>query len=328
MRNKLNALFLILTLALLFLSAPALAGSPPDYGRKASWLSLPDKPKKGVDVFWVYPTVYQGKDMVADLHDPQMKRAAEHTLQAQAAVFKPLADIFAPLYRQCNMDVLKLAPDQKEDSLAMGLQDIEAAFDYYLEHLNRNRPFILAGHSQGSDQLLKLLKKRLVDTGLRKRLVAAYVVGWSVTSNDLTQNPHLKMCRNPRQTGCVISYNCVAKGYEKAAPTILKGAIALNPLTWSTGPEPAPASKNLGAVFVDEDGSTKVIPRFTPARVAGGALIVDPADKSLLTHMPFGPGVYHNYDYSLFFDNLRQNAADRIENMKNPAAGNGASKGN
>ena len=314
MRSKLAYLFPILVLILT--AAPALAETTPDYSQRQCWLRLPEKPARGIDVFWVYPTVYSGQNITADLHDPQMNRDAKNTLQTQAAVFAPLADIFAPLYRQCSLKALKLPPDQQEESLATGFKDLEAAFDFYLQHLNRERPFILAGHSQGANQLLKLLKKRLAEPGLRKRLVAAYIIGWSVTHQDLAQYPHLKLCRSPRQTGCVISYNSVANGHGQKAPTIIKGAVALNPLTWSTDPEPAPAGLNLGARFVAGDGSNKTISHFTSARVSGGALIVDPADTSLLTEMPFGPGIYHIYDYALFFENLRQNAAGRIEAFK------------
>ena len=316
MRNKLNYLFLLFILALFSPALPAPAAQAADYGQRQYWLSLPDKPAKGVDVFWVYPTVYQGKKHISDIGDAQMKRAAARTLQTQAAVFAGSADIYAPLYRQCGLEALKLSPEEKERALDAGFQDLQAALDYYLTHLNRGRPLILAGHSQGSNQLLKLLKKRLGDKKLRKILVAAYVIGWSVTSQDLVQYPHLRLCNTPRQTGCVISYNSVAEGYANAAPTIIRGAIAVNPLTWNTAPGQAPASANLGAVFVAADGSRKLVPRFTPARVEGGALMVEPKEPELLTQMPFGPGVYHAYDYSLFFENLRRNAAQRIEAFK------------
>ena len=316
MRAKLTAVFISLVLVLFSLAPPAWSEPAPDYGQRQCWLSLPEKPAKSADVFWIYPTVYQGGKPVADFDDPQMKRAARYTLQSQAAVFADCADIYAPLYRQVGMKALKLAPPEKERALSTGARDIQAAFGYYLKHHNRGRPLILAGHSQGAEQLLKLLKKRLAEDGLRKLLVAAYVVGFSVTTSDLAQYPHLKMCRGPRQTGCVISYNSVAKGYAKAAPTITKGAVALNPLTWTTGPKLAPASKNLGSMFVAQDGSQTLVPNFASARVDGGAIIVDAADPGRLTRLPFGPGVYHAYDYALFFENLKQNAKERVEAFK------------
>jgi len=63
-----------------------------------------------------------------------------------------------------------------------------------LEHLNKDasgqaRPFILAGHSQGSNLLLMLLERRFGDAALREQLVAAYVIGWSVTAEDMQDAP-------------------------------------------------------------------------------------------------------------------------------------------
>ena len=303
----------LLLAALICLSAPALAQGPaPDYAQDAAWLTRPARPTLPVDVFWAYPTVYQGEADIAALDDPQMRAAAEHTLYAQASVFQGQANIFAPLYRQANVSVLSLSPAQKAQHLAVGREDLGQALDYYLKHLNQGRPFILAGHSQGSNQLTDLLLTRAGDPAL-KNLVAAYLIGWSLTQEDLRQHPAVKICRSAQQVGCVVTYNSVAAGYQKNAPTILPGAISVNPLTWTTGSELAPASMNLGAVFFDDQGKKITRPHFTPAQNQDGGLVVKPADPALTSNLCFGPGVYHVYDYSLFYENLRQNAAQRIQ---------------
>lgn len=291
----------------------ARAAAPgPDYSQSRNWLALPQAPAKPVDVFWVYPTVYQGKPILADLSDPQMREAAAQTLQIQASVFADAANIFAPLYRQANVSVLSMDQTTKERYLGVGLSDVTAAFDYYLEHLNGGRPFILAGHSQGSNLLLDFLKKRAGDPALRERLVSAYVIGWSVTGEDLKNHPALRVCQNARQTGCIITYNCVADGAQEKAPTILPGAVVVNPLTWETNGALAAADRNLGSVLFDGDGRHRTIPHFTSAQVKNFGLVVIPLDPAALDWLPFGPGVYHSYDYSLFYENLKANAAERI----------------
>ena len=60
------------------------------------------------------------------------------------------------------------------------IEDVERAFDHFLEHYSQGRPFVLAAHSQGSVHLRTLLEKRITGTALRERLVAAYPVGFGI----------------------------------------------------------------------------------------------------------------------------------------------------
>ena len=72
-------------------------------------------------------------------------------------------------------------------------QDVFAALDYYFENLNDGRPFILAGHSQGSAiQSLVLAEYMKAHPEYLERMVAAYVIGYSITGDYLKANPHLK----------------------------------------------------------------------------------------------------------------------------------------
>ena len=298
----------------------ALAAPPakPDYARAENWVSLPTAPTQKVDVFWVYPTVYSGKPTIAAVDDTQMRQGAEHSLLTQASVFADSANIFAPLYRQANMSALSMPPAEQQRTLDVGQADVEQAFAYYMKHWNQGRPFILAGHSQGSNLLNVLVKKELADPALRKRMVAAYLIGWSVTEQDLKDYPFLKVCRAARQTGCLVTYNSVAAGHQKKAPTILPGAVSVNPLSWQTDGKLAPASENLGAVFFDDEDRPQTIAHFGSAQNVDGGLVVDPKDPGLLTHLPFGPGVYHAYDYALFYNNLKANVAERISAFRAP----------
>ncbi len=133
------------------------------------------------------------------------------------------------------------------------------------EHLNQGRPFIIAGHSQGSNVFLDNAVEKWGTLGVEKQLVAAYLIGWSITTDDLKKNPALAMCESATQVNCFISYNTVAAGRQKVAPTIREGAIVTNPLTWRTTGEPAPATLNIGARFFNPDGTSQVLPDFTPA---------------------------------------------------------------
>ncbi len=292
------------------------APAGPDYAQQASWVEFPAAPGfHDVDVFWVYPTIlHDNEHWLMDMSSPELNRAAQQTIVKQASVFADVANIFAPYYRQMNMVALSLTKAEQAELLEYGMEDVWRAFNHYLKYYNNGRPFILAGHSQGSNILVELMVKHWGELGVEKQLVAGYLIGWSITENELAQNSALKICRSADQTGCFITYNTVAAGRQGVAPTIRKGGVVVNPLTWTTDSSFAPASLNVGAKFFEADGSTQTVPHFTSAQVKDFGLVVEPKDPALVTvhSATFPKGVYHQFDYSLFYDNLRENAATRI----------------
>lgn len=306
--------------------SPEAVPVPPNYSSPASWLAMPDDQSEyGVDVFWVYPTVLtDDSGWLMDIADPVTTSAARRTLTRQAGVFSGLANIYAPLYRQMNMAGIGLPDDEQDRIMEYGKDDVRKALLYYFEHFNLGKPFILAGHSQGSNILIKLARESWGKNGWEDRMVAAYLIGWSITEDDLKENPSMKICRSDDQTNCFITYNSVAAGRQSEAPTILPGEVAVNPLSWTTGTEPAGAELNLGAIFFFDDGTSRSYPHFTPARIEEGGLVVDPADPSLVSpeNAAFPAGVYHAFDYSLFFENLKANIKKRIEKLGSESGSN------
>jgi pimeloyl-ACP methyl ester carboxylesterase len=289
----------------------------PNYSQTDSWLALPESSNRfAVDVFWVYPTIlHNNTDWLMDITSPEQQSAAAATLYKQAAVFSCQANLYAPYYRQMNMAALGLGAKQQSELIAYGLDDVWAAFTYYLKHCNQGRPFILAGHSQGSNIIVDLAIRHWGSTNAEDRLVAAYAIGWSITEKDLAANPSIHICESPNQTNCFINYNTMAAGRQEAAPTRAPGAIVVNPLSWTTNDSFVPASRNMGATFADHDRS-ETRAHFTSAQIVDSGLVVAPADLTMMPAAPgFPKGVYHVYDYALFFENLRTNAAQRIQQM-------------
>ncbi len=290
----------------------------PDYSKSENWLSLPASTDKDVDVFWIYPTVYTGKNPIAAIDEPQMVAGAKLTIITQAAAFANSANIFAPFYRQANISVLALDDLHKDQFLSVGKYDVRAAFNHYLRELNNGRPFIIASHSQGSVIALTLIKELMEQPELRDKMIASYTIGWSVTQADLDNYTFLKICETPDQTGCIVTYNTVAEGHQKDVPTILPGSISVNPLSWTTNSEKVPASQNMGAVFFNNKGEvTAEIPKYCSAQNTDGGIVIETKSPELMKRLPFGEGVYHVYDYSLFFENLKANAAERIKSYQN-----------
>lgn len=253
--------------------------------------------------------------------DAIAEKSAAPISNAQVSVFAASCNIYAPFYRQAAMpEVLQGDPVASERALSVAYSDIEAAFDYYMAHLNNGRPFVLAGHSQGSNLLLWLLERRMDTAAYRKKMVAAYVIGWSVTGDELDQYPHLAMCESAAQTGCIVSYNTQGPGaqFSMARP----GAVSVNPLlmSWTTSAEVAPASLNLGAVFLPPIvGERMEVPNFSGAFNQDGALILTapPTTGPISNALQ----LYHSYDYAMFYRNLEQNAKVRIEAFRNVRPG-------
>ncbi|BBD09880.1 DUF3089 domain-containing protein [Desulfovibrio ferrophilus] len=329
-KNKSRAIGSVLVaVAFLMISTACLAASTlpafgpqsvpqePDYSKATSWASTPSNPDQyAVDIFWVYPTVLQDDvHWLMDITAAEMQKKVHGTITKQASVFTGQANLYAPYYRQMNMNALTL-PDEEVDKIGgYGKSDVSRAFDYYLKHYNNGRPFVLAGHSQGCMALAELMVKKWGSFGIEDKLIAAYIIGWGITDKDLANNHALKMCASASQTGCIISYNTVADGKQKVAPTVISGAVVVNPLTWTIDDALAPASMNLGAAIFAEEGVHQTFPGFTSAQAKDYGLVVAPKDPSLIDmdSETFPKGVYHVFDYSLFYENLKANAAQRIQ---------------
>ena len=325
-RKQLGSCILVITL--LLTSSPLWAGSlapfdpttapaQPNYAEKSAWLASPDNPDQyRVDVFWVYPTILADNEhWLMDMTSQPLQELAQDTIIRQASVFTGQANLYAPYYRQMNMAGLALSPADRETVIKFGRDDVMRALDYYLTHYNKGRPFILAGHSQGSNLLTDILREKWGSMGVEDQLVAGYIIGWSITQQNLKDNPALTICSEASQTNCFISYNTMAAGKQSVAPTLIKGAVVVNPLSWRIDGVKAPAELNIGTTLFEADGSSRTLPHFTSAQVVDSGLVVEPADLKLVdsTSSGFPEGVYHVFDYSFFYENLRANLAQRIQ---------------
>jgi len=301
--------------------------APPDYTNPDSWLSMPacfSTEKQPVDVFWVYPTILSDNvTYLMDISNSALREKAHWTLVEQASIFDGQANIYAPLYRQNNVKINPLMLTGAKPIFDLGQQDLIRAFDYFLNHFNKGeRPIILAAHSQGSVRVVELSKAGELLTGdaeSLKRMVAAYVIGYSITPADLKQNPLMKISESATETGCFITYNTIsdAEGKEKQGPTIIPGTFVVNPLIWTTDTTFAPASENIEAVFFKHEHpkTPDRYPNFAAAKIVNNALVItniSNPEELPATSVTFPEGVYHMYDYAVFYGNLRKNVSDRI----------------
>jgi hypothetical protein len=330
------ALLAAATLSSAAMGAPSSADTPTDYSQPAHWLHVQQAPRWKVDVFYVYPTAYSRTDdsqpIFCPVDDPGMMQAAQSAYTRQAWAFRPFANIYAPYYRQIDaIYQLALSPAEQETNIqGPPSVDVFAAFKYYLKHYNHGRPFILVGHSQGSAVLRYLLSDYMkTHPRVYGRMIAAYIVGQSITPEYLTANPHLKYARGASDTGVIASWNTEAPTIAGANPVLLPGGIAINPITWTRKQTQAKARQNLGSIELDpsterplqnKQGRILRIMNLADARVdkKKGVVIC----STVLADQPpyynaqgFPMGVLHSFDYPLYFFSVRANAKARAEHF-------------
>ena len=302
-----------------------------DYSQAECWLDVPAAlvkdgvldgtaadSLKAVDVFYIYPTVtgFRPETEVCDMTDTMMISGAQMVRQIQTAVFDESCNVFMPYYRQISMP--KPGSDYSAIIDYVSKFDATDALDYYLNNLNQGRPFILAGHSQGASVLIALLENYMTKhPEALKRMVAAYPIGFAVTKDWLAKTG-LKFAEGPTDTGVIVSWNTEGPAnLNEKNMTLAPGGISINPINWKRDDTYAPATENLGSLTVD---GQLVTPGMADARVdtLRGSVVVTTADAALYA-IPadgaamFGPESYHLHDYGFFFNNFKQNVADRIK---------------
>ena len=307
----------------LWFARPGLRNTPAD------WLppGVPRTAPGRAAVFFVHPTSYISSGAWnASVTDPDANGRAQIFLRGQASAFSAAGEVWAPRYRQATFGAFVTdSPDAKR-ALDLAYSDVETAFRAFLDQVGPDRPLILAGHSQGALHLSRLLRDHVAsDRAIRRRVVAAYVVGWPISEATDLPRMGLPQCAEADQTGCILSWASFA---EPAEPELIADAfdattgfdgrsrrgtsiVCTNPLT-GTADADAPASANRGTLFPSEDLNSAVMqPGRVPARCEGrGFLLIGPGPDVGPYTLPGNN--YHVYDYSLFWANTRADAVRRL----------------
>lgn len=308
----------------------------PDYQKLDYWASHPWKwdPADSIpaplrnepidslaDVFFLHPTTFTAKKYADQLNavidDEAINAKTDYsTLLFQASVFNQHCRVFAPRYRQAHIaNFYSKEKDKAVAAFETAYEDLKNAFEYYMTHWNKGQPIIIAGHSQGAFLAERLLKEYFEGKELSKQLIAAYIIGWPVGKEYFTS---LKMCDNATQTGCLISWRTYRTGYT---PSYLKNAnknpdnlfgqkdaYVTNPLSWKTTTENVPKINNKGSVLTKFN---KVYKQVCNARIKNGLLYVN--KPTFPWSFLYFTKNYHIADINLFYINIRENVAQRIE---------------
>jgi hypothetical protein len=320
---------------------PAPATTAPDYMSPAGWLSRPDLPddpsrwtpaghpragRPEVAVFYVSPTTYFSKSSWnAPIDDGDSRRWLRVFASSQASAFNSVGAVWAPLYRQATLGAFLTKGSDGPRAIDFAYQDVLRAFDAFLAQIPASRPILLAGHSQGTLHLIRLMHERIAGTPIANRIVAAYLVGWPISIEADIPAMGLPACTGPGEPNCIISWQSFA---EPADPRLIhelfddgvgltgkprKGTqiLCVNPLTGTRNTAALP-SANLGALYPRSDFmGADLKPSSVPARCdKSGLLMIGQPPEGYDRYVMPGNN-YHVFDYALFWANLRADAAAR-----------------
>lgn len=313
---------------------------PVDYSNPYNWAAMPTTADKPYDVFYLQPTSWTPAEnetsRVASMDNEEMRTVGYvwSTITGQG-VFSEQCNVYAPYYRQTDAGYIAgLSWDDAQTLWAyQASKDASQALDYYFEHCNNGRPFFLAGHSQGAAVVEALLADYFrLHPEYYCRMVAAYPIGYAVTTDYLARNPHLRFAERADDTGVVVSWN--TEGAENKTQTNIvvapSGSLSINPVNWTCDTTPAAVEENRGSLVVTdyeafyaeimEMGAEAALAAHRTAGLADAA--VDTERGVVVTHADpvyrheatsvFGTASYHSFDWQFYFANVKENVAVRI----------------
>jgi hypothetical protein len=319
------------------------AGAGPDYSQASSWIARPDLPDDSsrwrpsndatVDpiaidarVFYIHPTTYLERDRWnAPLfvgNDTEFR--TQLFVQSQASAFNEHAKIWAPRYRQAAYGAFLLKSEDAQKALDLAYSDVAAAFDEFIKEVPKRSPIILAGHSQGALHLERLLREQVAGKPIAKRIVAAYVVGWPISTTADLPALGLPACATAEEIGCILSWMTFG---DPANPDFFdqwektKGsnggerrqedALCVNPITGTENGDAKPQD-NPGTLIPTADMRSAALQSgLVGAHCKKGLLILDGVPPQLGSFVLPGNN-YHVYDYALFWGAIRRDAERRL----------------
>lgn len=279
----------------------------PDYKNAEMWVCyLNDTDGTGADVFympstWEFDWTTSDGTLCryADVNNEQHRSNMTIEMNKVAEYMADGNNFYSPYYRHLSLDTWATLDEDyiTRQYESVSLIDVKQAFDHFIKNWNKGRPFLLAGFSQGGKSVVELMKYMPED--IRKYMVAAYVLGYKVTPDDVAVAPWIVAAKGASDTGVTISYNSVSDvKYIKpviSSPTVM----CINPVNWRIDSTPAILDDSI-TVTLDTEHNV---------------LVLDGYDGS---HLPnilniLNVGDYHSIEPWLYDQCLRANIKQRIK---------------
>ncbi len=276
----------------------------PDYSDPCQWYAR--ERGASADIFYIISTetgdhLRKGDTChYADTYDDEMRFAMLREMHAVDSFYSGGFNYYSPYYRQASMQSwtsIELALQRLPPAIA----DVKRSWQYYIEHLNHGRPFVIAGFSQGAHIMIDIIKE--MPDSVFSRMVAAYTIGYRVTTSDMNSTPRLQPAQGATDTGVTICFNSV-KSADCEIPIVSAGnQLCINPVNWRTDTVSTPF------VYYGSRQNDTLSVRCDPD---SHLLIVDGYEEKYIMPIIGRKGNYHNMELKFYYPYIRQNIADRI----------------
>lgn len=312
--TKLNTAFMVLvsiSVVLLFSSWEGdrcLSKEPvppePDYADSTQWFIVDRQGE--ADLFYVISTEtadhLMGDDTChyADTHDAVQRAQMMREMHAVDSFYSGRLNYYSPYYRQASIESW-VTEELALSRLPLPMMDCVNSWNYYLEHFNQGRPFILAGFSQGGMALMEIMKQ--MPDSVASRMVAAYSIGYKVTSEDTAGCRHLKCAKGATDTGVTICFNSAMDPGCEMKSVSGGNIFCINPVNWRTDSVSTPfvyyRHRKNDTLSVSLDPKSRLL-------LVGGYTNNKPMPVIGI------PGNYHHMELKFYYPYIRQNMADRV----------------
>jgi len=183
--------------------------------------------------------------------------------------------------------------------------DVKNAFMYYWENNNNGNKFIIAGHSQGTNHIERLLKEIILENdSMRNSLLISYLPGMPIKQF----HKDLPACSSPNQLNCFLSWRTLAEGYFPKDWEVSDSISCVNPISWEIDSLVSENENHLGILFQNH----KIhYPNSITVYNHNGVVWMKPIK------IPFARFYrmenYHIADYNLYWINIRNNLRYRLK---------------
>jgi len=332
----------------------------PDYHLLESWVAHPNKygnqflipngkleqKEFDIDVFYIHPTGFFGKEWNSDTN-PKLSayEKSESHITSQVSAFNNACNIYAPEYRQATYYSFYDLTENGYKAQDLAYQDIENAFDYYLENFNNKKPFFIASHSQGTLHAQRLIHNRIINSQVLSQFINAFLIGYIVPTKYMnTIFNNLKISTNAHDTQSIISWCTSVEGFSRPNAHCMywtpdgwkrenmeQEIICQNPLNWKNSDISIEnkmqssikvKSSNMSIIdyFATENTNSDFSIAYTESqdfssKVSSNNMVQVKGNLINKISRFSSNGDLHNFDISIFWGAIRDNVKQRISNF-------------
>jgi hypothetical protein len=295
-------------------TADGVIPAEPNYEESSQWY-ITDRQGEA-DIFYIistetgdYPSADGSMCHYADTYADSLRLPMLSEMEGVDTLLSGKLNFYTPYYRQCSLQSF-MSDSLTRQRMQLPIADVRRSFAYYLKQMNQGRPFILCGFSQGALIALELMRE--MDDETYRRMVAAYIIGTSISQEMLNDCPRIRPAQRGDDTGVTICYNSVRDASCALWP---RSAVAINPVNWRTDDteatlmtEPTPLlpvdqqKKDTLKVHLDTTSNLLFVSGYTATDYVLPLIGCE--------------GNYHSREIWLYRDQLRENMQQRVSAFK------------